>query len=291
VSGYESLVDRFEAHRPHLRSVAYRILGSVEGAEDAVQETWLRLSSSDADQIDNVGGWLTTVVARICLNVLRSRRVRREQPFVVYVPDPLVGGGDELDPEHQALLSDSVGLALFVVLETLSPPERVAFVLHDMFSVSFEEIASMLERTQASVRQLASRARRRVRTDAPPPDVDVPSQRRVVDAFFAAARDGDFEALVSVLDPNVILRVDGGTARPRANVVLRGDNAVAGQALTYARLSPFVRPALVNGVAGVVVAPRGEPYAVMAFSVRGGRIVTIDALGDPIRLRGLNLGA
>jgi RNA polymerase sigma factor (sigma-70 family) len=291
VSSYESLVDRFEAHRPHLRSVAYRILGSVEEAEDAVQEAWLRLASSDAEQIENIGGWLTTVVARICLNVLRSRRVRREEPLVVHVPDPFVGSGDELDPEYQALLGDSVGLALSVVLETLTPPERLAFVLHDMFSVSFDEIASILERTQASVRQLASRARRRVRTDAPSPDVDVPSQRRVVDAFFAAARDGDFEALVRVLDPSVVLRVDGGSARSRANVVLRGVDAVAAQALTYARLSPFVRPALVHGVAGVVVAPRGEPYAVMAFSVRDGRIVAIDALGDPIRLRALNLGA
>jgi RNA polymerase sigma factor (sigma-70 family) len=283
------LAERFEEHRPRLRAVAYRMLGSLGEAEDAVQEAWLRVSRADTSVVENLGGWLTTVVARVCLNVLRSRRSRREEPLGVHVPDPVVsreGGGD---PEHEALVADAVGLALLVVLETLAPAERVAFVLHDLFGVPFEEIAPIVDRTPAAARQLASRARRRVRGAAPAPDPDLARQREVVDAFFAAARRGDFEALVAVLDPDVVLRSDGGALRPSASAVVRGAAAVAGRALTFARLSPFVRPALVNGVAGVVVAPRGQPFSVMGFTVRGGKIVAIDALVDPERLRRLDL--
>lgn len=285
----ELLAERFEAHRAHLRAVAYRMLGSLAEAEDAVQEAWIRLSSSDSAAIDNLGGWLTTVVGRICLNVLRSRRTRREDPLVEHFPDPIVSREDDVGPEHEALRSDAVGLALLVVLETLAPAERLAYVLHDMFVVPFDEIASMLGRTPTATRQLASRARRRVREGALEPDVDLISQRRVVDAFFAAARDGDFEALIRVLDPEVIIRTNRASLRPPATTTIRGSAAVAAQALTFTRLSPFVRPALVNGVAGVVVAPRGNPFSVIAFTVRGGRIVAIDALSDPIRLRQLDL--
>jgi len=283
------LSDRFEEQRAHLRAVAYRMLGSLAEADDAVQEAWVRLQRSRTTDIDNLGGWLTTVVGRVCLNMLRSRRTRREDPVALRIPDPIVAREDGRDPEHEALLADSVGLALQVVLETLEPAERLAFVLHDMFAVPFDEIAPMVGRTPAAARQLASRARRRVQGSAPEPDVDVPHQRRVVDAFFAAARDGDFDALVAVLDPDVVLRSDGGTLRPAATGVVRGAAAVAGRALTFARLSPFVRPALINGVAGVVVVPRGEPFSVMAFTVRGGRIVAIEALSDPTRLRQLDL--
>jgi RNA polymerase sigma factor (sigma-70 family) len=286
---HEWLAERFEEHRTHLRAVAYRMLGSVSEADDAVQEAWLRLSRSDASQVENLGGWLTTVVGRVCLNMLRSRKTRREEPLEVHVPEPIVSHGDALDPEHEALLADSVGLALLVVLETLSPPERLAFVLHDMFAVPFDQIAPMVGRSPAAARQLASRARRRVQSEAPPPDPDLSQQREVVDAFFAAARGGDFDALVAVLDPDVVLRSDGGTARPSATAVVHGARAVAERAFTFARLSPFVRPALVNGAAGVVVAPRGRPFSVMAFTVRAGKIVAIDSLSDPARLRELDL--
>jgi RNA polymerase sigma factor (sigma-70 family) len=286
---HEWLAERFEEHRTHLRAVAYRMLGSVSEADDAVQEAWLRLSRSDPSSIENLGGWLTTVVGRVCLNVLRSRRSRREEAFGPHVPEPIVSSEDGLDPEHEALLADSVGLALLVVLETLTPAERLAFVLHDMFAVPFDEIAVMVDRSPTAARQLASRARRRVQGAAPAPDADLGRQREVVDAFFAAARDGDFDALVAVLDPEVVLRSDGGVVRPGATAEVHGARAVAERALTFARLSPFVRPALVNGAAGVVVAPRGRPFSVMAFTVTGGKIVAIDALADPTRLQQLDL--
>jgi RNA polymerase sigma-70 factor, ECF subfamily len=283
------LAERFEERRSHLRAVAYRMLGSVSEADDAVQEAWLRLSRSDTSGVENLGGWLTTVVARVCLNMLQLRKARREEPLGVHMPEPVVSREDGVDPEHEALLADSVGLALLVVLETLGPAERLAFVLHDMFAVPFDEIAPMVGRSAAAARQLASRARRRVRGAAPAPDADLAAQRKVVDAFFAAARDGDFEALVAVLDPDVVLRSDGGVLRPGASLVVHGARAVAERALTFARLSPFVRPALVNGAAGVVVAPHGRPFSVMGFTVARGRIVAIDALADPERLRQLDL--
>jgi RNA polymerase sigma-70 factor, ECF subfamily len=286
---HDFLAAQFEEHRSHLRAVAYKMLGSLSEADDAVQEGWLRLSRSDASEVENLRAWLTTVVARVCLNVLRSRRIRREEPLDVRVPDPVVSRDDGTQPEHEALLADSVGLALLVVLETLAPAERVAFVLHDMFGVPFDEIAGLVDRSPAATRQLASRARRRVQGAAPVTDADLAGQRRVVDAFFAAARDGDFDALVAVLDPDVVSRSDGGAGRPGATAVVRGAREVAARALTFARLSPFVRPALVNGAAGVVVAPRGKPYSVMGFTVVGGRIVEIDTIADPERLRELDL--
>src|SRR5215213_816419 len=286
---HEWLAERFEEHRSHLRAVAYRMLGSVGEADDAVQEAWLKLSRSDAGAIENMGGWLTTVVGRVCLNMLRARKTRREEPLEVHVPEPVLSREDAIDPEQEALLADSVGLALLVVLETLTPAERLAFVLHDMFAVPFEEIGPMVGRSPTAARQLASRARRRVQGEAPAPDPDVARQRVVVDAFFAAARDGDFDALVAVLDPDVVLRSDGGAARPDATRVVRGAHAVAKRALTFARLSPFVRPALVNGAAGVVVAPDGRLFSVMGFTVRRGKIVEIDVLADPARLSGLDL--
>jgi RNA polymerase sigma-70 factor, ECF subfamily len=283
------LAEQFEAHRTHLRAVAYRMLGSLSEADDAVQEAWLRLSRADASGVANLGGWLTTVVARVCLNMLRARKARHEEPLGVHVPDPVVGRANGVDPEHQALLADAVGLALLVVLDTLAPAERLAFVLHDLFDLPFEEIAAIVGRSPTAARQLASRARRRVRGAAPVPDADLARQRAVVDAFFAAARAGDFEALVAVLDPDVVLRSDGGATRPGASVVVHGARAVAARALTFARLSPFVRPALVNGAAGVVVAPRGRPFSVMGFTVVGGKIVAIDGLADPVRLSRLDL--
>jgi RNA polymerase sigma-70 factor, ECF subfamily len=287
----ELLAERFEEHRTHLRAVAYRMLGSLSEADDAVQEAWLRLSRSDPGAIENLRAWLTTVVARVSLNVLRSRRSRREEPLDVYVhvPEPIVSRADGVDPEHEALLADSVGLALLVVLDTLAPAERLAFVLHDMFAVPFEEIAPMVGRTPTAVRQLASRARRRVQAAAPVPDPDLSRQREVVDAFFAAARGGDFDALVAVLHPDVVLRSDGGALRRDDSIVVHGAEAVAKRALMFARLSPYVRPALVNGVAGVVVAPGGRPFSIMGFTVVGDKIVAIDALSDPERLRELDL--
>ena len=282
------LTKRFEEHRAHLRAVAYRMLGSLSEAEDAVQETWLRLSHADTSDVENLGGWLTTVISRVCLNRLRSRSSRREESLDSHVPDPIVQREDELDPEHEAELVDSVGLALLVVLETLAPAERLAFVLHDMFAVPFDDVATIVGRSPAAVRQLASRARRRVQ-GAATPDVDVARQREVVDAFFAAARGGDFEALVAVLDPDVVLRSDGGVSRPSVSVLVRGAATVAKRALMFTRLSPFVRPAVVNGAAGVVVAPGGVPVSVMGFTVRGGRIVEIHAIADPERLRELEL--
>jgi RNA polymerase sigma-70 factor (ECF subfamily) len=285
----EWLAERFEANRTHLRAVAYRMLGSVSEADDAVQESWLRLSRADAGGVENLRAWLTTVVARVCLDMMRTRRSRREEPLGVHVPEPIVSSEDGLDPEHEALLADSVGLALLVVLETLTPAERLAFVLHDMFSVPFEEIAPIVGRSPAAARQLASRARRRVKASASVPDTDLAGQREVVDAFLAAARAGDFDALVAVLDPDVVLRVDRGAAPAGASREVRGAAAVARQALTFARLAPVARPALVNGAAGFVVAPQGRPVAVAGFTVANGKVVEIDLLADRDRLRELDL--
>jgi RNA polymerase sigma factor (sigma-70 family) len=283
----EQLAQEFEDHRTHLRAVAYRMLGSVSEADDAVQEAWLRLSRSGRNGVENLGGWLTTVVARVCLDMLRSRKARREEPLGVHVPEPIVSRADGGDPEHEALVADAVGLALLVVLETLSPAERLAFVLHDMFAVPFEEIAPIVDRSPIAARQLASRARRRVR-GAPEPDADLARQRRLVDAFLGAARDGDFEALVAVLDPDVVLRADRGV-RPGASTEIRGARTVAARALTFAKLGGLARPALVNGAAGFVVATRGRAVAVAGFTVANDRIVEIDVLADPARLRELDL--
>jgi RNA polymerase sigma factor (sigma-70 family) len=284
------LAEGFERNRTRLRAVAYRMLGSFAEADDAVQEAWLRLSRSDASGVENLSGWLTTIVARVCLNVLRSRSTRREEPMGVHVPDPVISRADGTTPEDEALLADSVGLALHVVLDTLTPAERLAFVLHDMFGLPFDEIAPMVGRSPAAARQLASRARRRVRgADVHAPDPDIARQREVVDAFFAAAHEGDFDALVAVLDPDVVLRSDGGTAHPEVSVVLHGAAAVAGQALTLAQPSALKRPALVNGAAGVVVTVGGQLYVVMGFTVSRGKIVEIDAIIDPERLRRLDL--
>ncbi|MFF4581583.1 sigma-70 family RNA polymerase sigma factor [Streptomyces sp. NPDC001389] len=288
-----SLTERFEEHRGHLRAVSYRMLGSLSEADDAVQEAWLRLDRTDVSGVENLGGWLTTVVSRICLNMLRSREQRREDPverLETRIPDPLIGSERRVDPEQEVLLADSVGLALMVVMESLSPAERLAFVLHDMFAVPFEEIAPLVEKSSAATRQLASRARRKVQGRAPAPDKDLARQREAVDAFFAAARDGEFEALLSVLDPDVVLRSDGG-AGGALTVVLTGARTVAGQAVTYGSLAPFVRPALVNGAAGVVVVRKDRAVSVMAFTVVGGRIVAIDVLSDPERLGALDLSA
>jgi RNA polymerase sigma factor (sigma-70 family) len=279
------LADRFEEHRPHLRAVAYRMLGSLAEADDAVQDTWLRVSRAGAGEVDNLGGWLTTIVARVCLNVLRSRTTRREEPLDVHLPDPVISPAGALQPEQEALLADSVGLALLVVLDTLSPAERLAFVLHDMFQLPFEEIAPMVGRSPAAARQLASRARRRVKgAEVPAPDPDLARQRAVVDAFFLAARGGDFDALVALLDPHVVLRSDFGGRRPAAPRVVRGAEAVARQAHMAALPTAELHPALVNGAAGVVVTVGGRPFAVLGFTVAHGRIVEIDAIADPERV-------
>jgi RNA polymerase sigma factor (sigma-70 family) len=285
----DDLVDGFEANRSHLRAVAYRMLGSVNDADDAVQEAWLRLHRSDTSTVENLGGWLTTVVARVSLDMLRSRTARREQPVGTHVPQPIVSREDDVDPEQEALRADSVSLALLVVLETLNPAERLAFVLHDMFDVSFEEIAPIVGRSPTAARQLASRARRRVRGAAPAPDADRVRQRQVVDAFLAAARGGDFDALLAVLDPEVVLRVDRGALAASREV--RGAAAVIEQARTFARLGRFARPARVNGSAGFVVASPTGPLAVAGFAIADGRIVEIDLLADPVRLRALDLSA
>jgi RNA polymerase sigma-70 factor (ECF subfamily) len=281
------LAERFEEHRPRLRAVAYRMLGSLSEADDAVQEAWLRLSRSDADEIENLGAWLTTVVGRVSLNTLRSRRTRREEPLdAVHVPEPIIDRADGTDPEHEALLADSVGLALLVVLETLSPPERLAFVLHDIFAVPFDEIAPIVDRSPEAARQLASRARRRVRAENTVPDADLDAQREVVEAFLAASRDGDFDRLVALLDSDVVLRADLGEAGSRE---VRGPEAVAGQAVFYSQVGLVMKPALVNGAVGVVTTRDGEPFSVGAFTVRGGRIVGMDWLADAERLRELDL--
>ena len=283
------LADRFEANRSHLRAVAYRMLGSLSEADDAVQEAWLRLGRTDADEIENLGGWLTTVVARVSLDMLRSRNTRRENPLDLRVPEPIVDRADGTQPEHEALLGDSVGLALLVVLETLKPAERLAFVLHDIFGVPFDEIAPIVDRSPEATRQLASRARRRVQGEPTVPDADIETQREVVDAFVAASREGDFEALLELLDPDVVLRVDRGPVPARVPREFRGAEAVASRALAGARLERELRPALVNGAAGMVVIRDGEPFLVGGVTVRNRRIVAIDILADSDRLRELDL--
>ena len=285
----DHVAEEFEANRTRLRAVAYRMLGSVSEADDAVQEAWLRLSRSERGEIENLGGWLTTVVARVCLDLLRARKSRREEPFTPYVPEPIVDPEAGVDPEHEALLADSVGLALLVVLETLNPAERLAFVLHDMFAVPYDEIAPMVDRTPEAARQLASRARRRVQGEVPVADPDVGRQREVVDAFLAAARDGDFEALLEVLDPDIVLRVDRGAFPRGASREVHGAEAVAEQAGRFAVLAASARPAQVNGAAGFVVVRDGRTFAVAGFTVSGGRIVEIDLLADPDRLREIDL--
>ncbi len=285
----QTATERFAEHRPRLRAVAYRMLGSLSDADDAVQEAWLRFDRADTEDVENLGGWLTTVVARVCLNMLRARESRREEPFPVHLPDPVIGTQDPGHPEHQAVLADAVGLALLVVLDTLAPAERVALVLHDTFGVPFDEIAPLVGRSPAAARQLASRARRRVQAAAPAPDPDLSRQRAAVDAFFAAARDGDLDALLAVLAPDVVLRADGGTARARQSVVLHTAGDVAAQAALASRLAPFVRPALVNGTAGAVVVAGDTVLSVMAFTVVRGRIAAIDVLLDPERLARLEL--
>ena len=283
----EFVATQFEEHRGRLRAVAYRMLGTVGEADDAVQEAWIRLSRTDAEEIENLGGWLTTVVARVSLNMLRARRARREEPLGVHMPEPIIDPADGMDPEHEALIADSVGLALLVVLDTLSPSERLAFVLHDVFAVPFDEIAPIVDRSPEAARQLASRARRRIQGENAIPDADLETQRKVFEAFLAASREGDFEALLEILDPDVVLRVDAG-AFGRSRIV-RGATAVARQAHAYSRTGLDVRPALVNGVLGGVALRAGELFSVGALTIRGGRVVAMDFLLDPERLRELDV--
>jgi RNA polymerase sigma factor (sigma-70 family) len=282
----DELAERFEEHRTRLRAVAYRMLGSLSEADDAVQEAWLRLSRSDAAAIENLGGWLTTVVARVSLNMLRARNSRREEPLGVRIPEPIVDPAEGMDPEHEALLADSVGLAMLVVLEMLSPPERLAFVLHDMFGVPFDEIAQILDRSPDAARQLASRGRRRVRGAEPESDADPAVQREVLDAFLAAARDGDFDALVAVLDPDVVLRADFGAGRSEE---VRGAAVVARRARAFSSMGLEMRRALINGVPGGVAFRDGRPFSIGAITVRGGRIVELYFITDPERLARLDL--
>ncbi|MGH3753581.1 MAG: sigma-70 family RNA polymerase sigma factor [Pseudonocardiaceae bacterium] len=283
---HDWLAERFEANRTHLRAVAYRMLGSLSDADDAVQEAWLRLRHSGTSGVENLGGWLTTVVARVSLDMLRSRTSRREEPLGAHLPDPIVSRADGVDPEYEALLADSVGLALLVVLDTLVPAERLAFVLHDMFAVPFDEIAPIVGRSPAAARQLASRARRRVQGVATVPDVELARQREAVDAFLAASRGGDFDALLAVLDPDVVFRADHAAVHAGASRVVRGAAAVAEQFSGRARLA---RPALVNGAVGVVVAPRGRLLVVLGLTFTRGKIAEIDGIADPARLRQLDL--
>jgi RNA polymerase sigma factor (sigma-70 family) len=284
---HEFLAQQFEEHRTRLRAVAYRMLGSVSEADDAVQDAWLRLSRADTSEVENLGGWLTTVVARVALNMLRARNTRREQPLDVHVPDPIIDPAEGSNPEHEALLADSVGLALLVVLETLTPAERLAFVLHDMFAVPFDEIAPIVERSPDATRQLASRARRRVRGAAPVPDADLTAQWEVVEAFLAAAREGNFDALIAVLDPDVVLGADGGLTGPSQHI--QGAETVASQALLWSRVDLTMRRALVNGTAGVVAFLHGRPFAITAVIIRNGKIIEIDFLTDPQRIAQLDL--
>jgi RNA polymerase sigma-70 factor, ECF subfamily len=286
MSEHDWLAECFEDNRTHLRAVAYRMLGSVSEADDAVQEAWLRLSRADTSGVDNLGGWLTTVVARVCLDMLRSRAARREEPVGEPMPEPAASHDDGIDPERQALLADSVGAALLVVLETLAPAERLAFVLHDMFAVPFEEIAAILGRSPAAARQHASRARRRVQAGSTVPDADLGRQRQVVDAFLAASRGGDFDALLAVLDPDVVLRADRAAVQAGASGGVRGAAAVAD---TFSGRARLARPALVNGAVGAVWAPGGRPRVVFGFTITGGKIVAIDILADPGRLGQLDL--
>jgi RNA polymerase sigma-70 factor (ECF subfamily) len=285
------LAEQFEENRSHLEAVAFRMLGSLSEADDAVQESWLHLSRADAGGIENMGGWLTTVVARVCLDMLRSRRSRREEPFGPGAHESVVNRGIETDPEPEALLADSVGVALLVVLDTLSPAERLAFVLHDLFDVPFDEIAPIVGRSPDAARQLASRARRRVKGAAAVPDTDLGRQREVVDAFLAASRSGDFDALVAVLDPDVVLRADLAVVPPGGSRVVRGAAAVASGALTFSTRARFAQPALVNGTVGVVFAPRGRLSVVLGFRVAGRKIVEIDVIADSERLGQLDLAA
>jgi RNA polymerase sigma-70 factor (ECF subfamily) len=281
------LNEQFEQHRPHLRAVAYRMLGSLSDADDAVQDAWLRFSRADTSEVENLKAWLTTVVSRVSLNMLRSQKTRREEGYAPHMPDPIIDSPNRTDPEHQALLADSVGVALLVVLDTLSPPERLAFVLHDIFAVPFDEIAPIVDRTPEAARQLASRARRRVQGEPTVPDTDLGRQRELVDAFMAAARKGDFEGLLAVLDPDVVVRADSGAGIPHE---LRGASVVARNASAFQRLGLLTRPAIVNGVAGAVaLCEDGSAFSVGAFTVRGGRIVAIDFLADPVRLAGIDL--
>lgn len=289
MSEQDWLAERFESHRPHLRAVAYRMLGSVSEAEDAVQETWVRLYRSAADDVENLGGWLTTVVGRVCLDTLRRRRSRREEPLEPYVPDPIVELVEDHDPEQQALLAESVGLALLVVLDTLSPAERLAFVLHDMFGLPFDEIAPIVDRTPGTAMQLASRARRRVRGATPVPDHDLSRQRRVVEAYLAASRRGDFEALMAVLDPEVVLRADYGRFDPGMPRSVRGARAVTRQALLFSRTGATARLTVVNGAIGALVDMNESLFAVVTFTITNERIVEINILADPDRLSGLEM--
>jgi len=288
----ERLAEQFEAYRPHVRAVAYRMLGSVSEAEDAVQEAWMRLSRTDAGGIDNLRGWLTTVVARVCLDMLRTRTSRREDPLDVHVPDPIIraiGGAADEGPEADSMLAESVGLALLVVLEKLEPAERLAFVLHDVFAMSFEEIAPIVDRSVVATRQLASRARRRVRGQAPTSDADLRNQRRVVDAFLAAVQNGDFGALVAVLDPDIVLRADGGAVKGMSRVV-RGAQAVVAQAAAFSKIALSNQLVLVNGDIGVVTRlPDGRLFSVIGFTIAGGKVVEMDILADPDRLGRLDL--
>ena len=282
------LAGRFEEHRSHLRSVAYRMLGSSSDVDDAVQEAWLRLSRADAGGIDNLGGWLTTVVARVCLDMLRSRTSRREEPLTPQAPEPAATGAAGSSPERDALLADSVGLALLVVLDRLEPAERLAFVLHDMFAVPFEEIGPIVGRSATAARQLASRARRRVRGGATVSRPDFVRQREVVDAFIAALRGGDFEGLLAVLDPDLVVRADAAVTRGAPSEI-RGAAAWAKGAVAYGHMVQLTRPALVDGAIGVVVAPRGKLVRALRFTIADGRITEIEIIGDPARLGELDL--
>ncbi|WP_282202572.1 sigma-70 family RNA polymerase sigma factor [Kitasatospora fiedleri] len=288
MTGGARLAERFEEHRPRLRAVAYRMLGSLGEADDVVQETWLRLDRH-AEEVENLGGWLTTVASRVCLNELRGRERRREEELDTSVPDPVLAAPERDDPEAVALLGDRVGIALQVVLGTLGPAERLGFVLHDLFAVPFEEIAPLLDKSPAAVRQAVGRARRRVREGAPEPDRDPAAQRAAVEAFRAASRDGDFEALVAVLAPDAVLRADGGTALAALSKVLRGNRAIASSAQGFRHLLPFGRPVLVNGAYGVLTVVDGAPVSVMAFTVVDGLVARIDVLADPERLAALDL--
>jgi RNA polymerase sigma factor (sigma-70 family) len=285
----DRLAERFETHRSHLRAVAYRMLGSLSEAEDAVQEAWLRLSRSDTSGVENLGGWLTRVVARVCLDMLRTRRSRREEPLGLQLPGPIVNGQDEGDPEHEALLADSVGLALLVVLDRLAPAERVAFVLQDLFAVPFDEIAPIVERSPTAAKKLASRARHRVHGMATSPDTDRTRHRQVVDAFLTATRGGDIEALLAVLDPDVVRRADRAALPAGAATELRGAQPVAEETRTNAVRARFARPALVNGTVGIVVAPRGRLLLALSLTIKDDKITEIDVIADPPRLHQLDL--
>jgi RNA polymerase sigma factor (sigma-70 family) len=282
------LADRFEQHRAHLRAVSHRMLGSLSEADDAVQEAWLRLGRADTSRVNDLRAWLTTVVARICLNALRSRAARREEPIGAHVPDPIVSAVDTVDPADEVLTADSVGLALLIVLDTLAPAERLAFVLHDVFDVPFGQIAPIIDRSEPATRQLTSRARRRLSTTATP-DTSIDEQWELVDAFLAAARDGDFDALLTVLDPDVVIRADAGATGPGGSRIQRGARAVASGAIGFNRLGYVSRRALVNGAPGVVTSAGEEPFAVLGFTIAGGRIVEMNILSDPDRLRRLAL--